>query len=246
MSEAESGGSTHGSPPTEGEIPLGKLLPLNSRRLTTYQLKKIAEGLGLPTTGSADETRQLIEGKLEEGHDVHNVQVVVQEATTVNVTLSLMDEEGVFLNVDQFQRAVKDSSESEEMLEKLANAEQKGVELRMELDQTRDLLAKEQEKSSKLAEELSSAKTATTAPGEIAELQSKLKAAQEKVKQVWRLNCAQSQEQEELLATKDDRITTLEAEIKRLKAAPRASPRSGSGASSPDGSRSGPILANNP
>ena len=79
----------------------------------------------------------------------------------------------------------------------------------------------------------------TTAPAEIAELQSKLKAAQEKVKQVWRLNCTQSREQEELLATKDDRIATLEAETKRLKAAPRASPRSGSGASSPDGSRSG-------
>ena len=53
MSEAGSGeadGSTHGSLPTEGEIPLGNLLPLNSRRLT-IQLKKIAEGLGLPTTG---------------------------------------------------------------------------------------------------------------------------------------------------------------------------------------------------
>ena len=90
MSEAESGeadGSTHGSPPTEGEIHLGKLFPLNSR-LTTNQLKKIAEGLGLPMTGSADETRQLIVGKLEEEHDVHNVQVVVHEATTVNVTLT--------------------------------------------------------------------------------------------------------------------------------------------------------------
>ena len=64
-------------------FPRGKLLPLNSRRLTTVQLKKIAEGLGLPTTGSADEIRQLIEGKLEEGHDVHNVQVVMNEATTV-------------------------------------------------------------------------------------------------------------------------------------------------------------------
>ena len=71
MSETESGetdGSVHGSSPTEGEIPSGKLLPLYSRRLTTVQLKRIAEGLELPTTGSADEIRQLIEGKLEEGH----------------------------------------------------------------------------------------------------------------------------------------------------------------------------------
>ena len=42
-----------------------------------------------------------------------------------------------------------------------------------------------------------------------------------------------------VIGTKDDRIATLEAEIKWLKEAPRASSRSGSGASSPDGSRSG-------
>ena len=108
----------------------------------------------------------------------------------------------MFLNVDPFQRDVKDSSESEEMLQKLADAEQKGVELQIELDQTRDLLAKEQERATKLAEVLSSATATTTVSIEIAELQSKLKAAQEKVKQVWRLKCIQSQEQEELLAQK--------------------------------------------
>ena len=141
-----------------------------------------------------------------------------------------MDEDGVFLNVDPFQREVKDSSEGEETLQKLADAEQIGAELQIELYQTQDLLAKEQERTTKLAVELSSATATTTAPVEIAELQSKLKATQEKVKQVWCLNCTQSQEQEELLATKDDRIATLEAKIRRLKAAPRASPRSGSGA----------------
>ena len=100
-SDHESGGSRRGS---SGEIPRGKLLPLNSRRLTTVQLKKIAEGLGLPTTGSADEIRQLIEGKLEEGHDVHNVQVVMNEATNISGSLSLMDEEGVFLGIEPFQK----------------------------------------------------------------------------------------------------------------------------------------------
>ena len=103
MSESgETDGSDHaGSPPIEGELPRGKLLPLNSRRLTTVQLKKIAEGLRLPTAGSTDEIRQLIEGKLEEEH---NVQAAVDEATTVNVTLSLVDDEGVFLEVEPFQR----------------------------------------------------------------------------------------------------------------------------------------------
>ena len=59
------------------------LLRLNSRILMMIQLKKIAE---LQLAGSADEVRQLIERKLEKGHDVHNVQVVVQEATTMSVT----------------------------------------------------------------------------------------------------------------------------------------------------------------
>ena len=122
----ETGDSVRGSSPTEGEIPRGKLLPLNSRRLTTVQLKKIAEGLELPSLGSADEIRQVIEGKLQERHDVHNIQVVVQEATSVSVSLALLDEDGVFLTVAPFQREVKESSsESEETLQKLAEAEQK-------------------------------------------------------------------------------------------------------------------------
>ena len=115
MSETESGetdGSGHGSPPTGGGgIPHGRLFLLNARRL---QLKKIVEGLELPTAGSADE---LIEGTLEEGHDAHNVQVVVNEAMTVNVTLTLVDEEGVFLEVELFQGEVQESSECEETLQ---------------------------------------------------------------------------------------------------------------------------------
>ena len=52
MSETEGGeteDSAQGSPPTEGEIPCSKLLQLNLRRLTTVQLKKIAEGRELPS-----------------------------------------------------------------------------------------------------------------------------------------------------------------------------------------------------
>ncbi len=60
---------------------------------------------------------------LQKRHAVRNVQVVVNEATTVNVALSLMDEEGVFLEVEPFQRDVQEFSESEETLQKLAEAE---------------------------------------------------------------------------------------------------------------------------
>ena len=115
----------------------------------------------------------------------------------------------------------------------------KGFELQKELEETCEMLSKEQERTAQLAEELSAAKATTTAATEVAELQTKLKTAQGKAKQVWCLNCTQSWEQEELLATKDDRIAKLEAEMKRLKATPRVSPHSGSGASSPDGSETG-------
>ena len=153
--------------------------------------------------------------------------------------LSLMDEEGVFLNVEPFQRETKGSSDSEELLRKLAEPEQKGEELQMELEQARELLVQEQERTAQLKEELSSATASPTSPGEVSELKSKLKAAQAKVKQVWRLNCTQSREQEELLAAKEDQIATLEAEVKMLKASCSESPRSGSRTSTPDGSRSG-------
>lgn len=89
---------------------------------------------------------------------------------------------------------------------------------------------------------LSSTTIGTT---EVAELQAKLKAAQDKAKKVWHLNCAQGQEQEELLATKDERINTLEDEVRRLKAASKASTHSSSRASSSDGpgsGRSSPLL----
>ena len=71
----------------------GKLLPLNSRRLTSAYLKQIVESLELPTTGLGDEIRQLIEGKLQDSHDILNVQVVVDEIPTISLKLSLRKEQ---------------------------------------------------------------------------------------------------------------------------------------------------------
>ena len=238
--ESDEGGGNSGreSPFTVDEIPRGKLLPLNSRILTTIQLKNIAETLGLPTTGSTDEVRQLIEGKLQDEHDVtvHNVQVVVSEDTVVSVALSLVDESGVFLRVKPFHRNVKETSESDDLSQQLADA---GAQLELELSQAQELLAKEKVRTTQLMEELHSA---TTAPDEVSGLKSKLKAAEEKAKRVWRLNCTQSREQEELLASKDDRIATLEAEIRKLKTVCRERPSSSSEESSSESEESLPSL----
>jgi len=67
----------------------------NSRRLVTVHLKQLAEVLGLPTKGAADEIRQMIEENLQETHEVRNVQVVIAEANFGETKLSLMDDSGV-------------------------------------------------------------------------------------------------------------------------------------------------------
>ena len=59
--------------------PRGRPLPLNSKRLTAAHVQQLARTLGLPTTASPDDIRQMIDGKLAEiGRETPNVQVVVQ------------------------------------------------------------------------------------------------------------------------------------------------------------------------
>ena len=55
-------------------VPRGRSLPLNSKRLTGAYLRQVATALGLPTEGSADQLRQVIEGQLEtDGHEAANI-----------------------------------------------------------------------------------------------------------------------------------------------------------------------------
>ena len=63
------------------EVPIGRMVPLNSRRLTAAHLKRIAEALELPVTGATDQLHQLIEGKLESARhkEAANAQVILQE-----------------------------------------------------------------------------------------------------------------------------------------------------------------------
>ena len=65
----------------------GTLLPMNSKRLTKTYLSRIAEKVELPSTASADETRQLIEGKLLE---------MSKEPLNIKVELELR-EQGEFI-----------------------------------------------------------------------------------------------------------------------------------------------------
>ena len=102
------------------ELPRSWILPLNLKRLTSTHLKQVAKKLELSTTGSAD---QLIEGKLQEDREVSNIQVVVQESTYRELKLSLIDEEGVFLETDPTTKSIEDTTmELEGLTEALTEA----------------------------------------------------------------------------------------------------------------------------
>ena len=54
--------------------------PLNSRRLTTRSVERIVKALGLPTTATLADARQIIEEKLiEQSREPRNVGVIVTE-----------------------------------------------------------------------------------------------------------------------------------------------------------------------
>ena len=76
--------------------PHGRRVPLNSKRLTAAHLWQLAQALDLPVSGSPDETRQLIEGKLADREDC-SIQVIVEDTLQTETVLWLVDSEGPFL-----------------------------------------------------------------------------------------------------------------------------------------------------
>jgi hypothetical protein len=61
-------------PPTDQPVLQRSRYPL---RLTAAHLRDIAEAIGLPTGGSADQLRQCIEGKLQTEREDPNVVVII-------------------------------------------------------------------------------------------------------------------------------------------------------------------------
>ena len=184
-----------------------KLLPLNSQRLTAAYLRQLAGGLGLPTSGSANQLRQVVEGKLQEEHDPLNVQVMVEEISAIGVKLSLVDEEGVFLVTEPAEKEGETGSSALEDM--LAESERKNEDLLVQLTAVQDELAAEQEKSARLQEELSSA----THAEEVSRLKQDLRKERDKAKQAWGMSCRQAAEQEDLLASKDRQIQELRQKL---------------------------------
>ena len=106
----------------------------------------------LPTGGSADATRQLIEGKLQDTRDSANVQVIVDESTSITVKLSLMDDEGIFHEAAPFDKPAKEPSPGDGVMQRLADAEQRSEELAVNLAAAQESLDQEQAETTRLKE----------------------------------------------------------------------------------------------
>ena len=92
---------------THGEVaakPPGKVLPLNSKRLTKVHIQSIAHGPGEPVTGSREELQVVVSGKLQEDRDPTNVQVRLCESEEGDVnTLHLIDQGEGFAEIDLYE-----------------------------------------------------------------------------------------------------------------------------------------------
>ena len=75
-----------------------KVFPLNSKRLTSQYVMALAKAMGLPTKGSVEETRLIIEGSLTDmDREPRNVQVQVVDGDPGAVMIYLCDSQSVFV-----------------------------------------------------------------------------------------------------------------------------------------------------
>ena len=174
-------------------------LPLNSKRLTAEQIKRVGRALSVPTDASVDEVRVMIKGKLREmERDPANVQVVV--GTT---GLSLWGEDGEFLAVaEQPSEDTRYDSEGEQN----SSNEHPGD------DDVHEMQQLEEELQGAKAEILSLTETIET-------LQTQLSEHKDRIREMWRSNCRYVTEVDEELASKDAEIQRLQEQIQGMEVA---------------------------
>ena len=184
--------------------------------MTGPYLKSIAKALGLPTTGTVDETRVMIDGKLTEmDQDPRNVQVVLERDGSGRETLSLKDMDGVFVDAGGLEEPEevgtggvgrgdgRGGSESEKS--DPTPSERGSPPAAGELDDLRT-------QNAELTAQVSSLE------GEVSRLGELLKKETERVSEMWRMSCAQVAGFDEAITAKDTEIESLRGRISELEA----------------------------
>ena len=192
--------------------------PLNSRQLTLAHLRTIAEALGLPRAGSANQLRQCIEGKLQTEREDPNVVVVARENTRGETILVLADSEGDFLETEpvstsrQPTRQLPPTLDGEEIPSEIQQLRRQLEEEALALQSAR---TKVQEQAEQIAELQAAVldreeQVAHIFEEEVTSLRQALQEEKQKVRKSWKMHCEQ-------LAEQDIIVTELEEEVRDLK-----------------------------
>ena len=196
------------------DLPDGTTYHLNSRRLKTRQLRRIAAALGLAESASAEDTRTIIKGKLREmDKDPAEVQVIVKDLEGDDGTLFLINDEGVIITVEALLDShvtseTTSTTSSRSALRSEHDSRSSSAEpnpLEATVRELRSALEEEQQRAADHLAELTSAKEA-------------LAREKQKVKRMWRDKCEQLLRHEDQQNAKDAEIQSLKAELARLRA----------------------------
>lgn len=180
--------------PRDPVVTRSRLLPLNSSRLATYVIRRVAVEMELPGNATRADTLSMIEGKLTDaGEEPRNVQVKLTEEEETLKAVELVTERGPFLRVE-----IEPEEELEEPLADLEGEDetQDGT-LAEQLRRTQARLLEAQARNETLAREVS-------------ELSAQLERATARVKELWSDQCALSVES-------DRQLVQAEIEIEQLK-----------------------------
>ena len=194
-------GGTEGLPDRTRE----RSFRLNSRRLTASVIGRLAAGLGVPTGGSLEDTRRMLEGKLEEdGHEPRNVQVVL-EGSGEGVAVRLEYDGGAFIEIPREGEDGENEGgderlpEEEEELEAEEGVGRGGVE---RADTTR---------VAALREELRGAQAQVEAlEGEVSSvrdcLEREITKEKQKYRELWNVYCARSMRDDALISERENEL----------------------------------------
>ena len=237
-----------------------KTYPLNSKRLSTQVVHRIAAAMGLPKATLAD-TYQMVEGSLSRDREPRNVQVDLVESESGSI-IRLRDADGVFLEIPPDNADDGDGSETAsgdrtgnpeggtEETERAADAIENGggsprtggardgteasssTQERMEMAEA--ALDAAQERITGLEMEL---KTAAQRNDDLME---EVKVLSEKVKregvrnrELWQLHCEKLVEYDEQITSKEEEIEILGRRIAALETTAREHPHTVPGYGAP-------------
>jgi len=188
--------------------------------VTALVLRTVAARLGLPTSVSPEELRQMIDGKLtDQGREPRDIQVVVERGTTEAKgpgRVLLQDDEGPFLDAEL---PTAESVESPASPVKDTHAIPSSAGVTDERDPNHEAtiigecnrLAADVERYR--AEVESSRREVESSRAEVERAKNEVEGVKKRLKEVWRMSCDQLISHEEELAAKDAAIAEFNRKL---------------------------------